>query len=272
MTHIPILTSCLDFAAWDGGVHSTLRSLGLVGHIACDNDPVDPLRRNTIPSYPPQVTDQYNNAELTAYQKWWEQDAIANHVVSMRLSNLVCASIPPDNILGAQTARAVYESIRTMYGLQGLADGLTIFNSLMSLTCHPNQVQDFVVKWRAGVSQLHACRYPVSARLLIQQFVGHLPQDAPAFYTLRAALLTCLQNIRDDDFQAIVRVTQEVLDLDNIFRPTVFGNLRGPEGNRPPGPCTQQPSQNPMSPAGLPNSGPSAHRPERLREGGGFVG
>ena len=171
-----------------------LRSLGLVGHIASPDNPVDPLHPDTLPSYPPHVVDQRNQAKLIGYQKWWEQDSIADHVVSTRLSGLVRASIPPDNILGTQTARVVFESVKTMYGLHGLGDGLTIFNSLMALTCHPSQVQDFVVKWRAAVSQLHACHYPISARLLIQQFVCHLSQDAPAFYTLRAGLLSCLQN------------------------------------------------------------------------------
>ena len=138
LTHIPILSSRLDFAAWDSGIRSTLRSLGLVGHIASQDDPVDPLRHDTFPSYPPRVVDQHNQAELVAYQRWWEQDVVADHVVSTRLSSIVRASLPPDNIMGTQTARAVYESIKTMYGLRGLADGLTVFNSLMALTCHPN--------------------------------------------------------------------------------------------------------------------------------------
>ena len=138
LTHIPLLSSRLDFAAWESGVRSTLHSLGLVGHIASPDDPIDPLRPDTLPSYPPRVVDQRNQAELIGYQKWWEQDSIANHVVSTRLSGLVRASIPPDNILGTRTARAIFESVKTMYGLRGLGDGLTIFNSLMALTCHPS--------------------------------------------------------------------------------------------------------------------------------------
>jgi len=247
----------------------------LVGHIASPNDPIDPLRRDTLPSYPPPVVDQGNQAEIMAYQKWWEQDAIADHVVSTHLSSIVRASIPPDNIMGTRTARTIYDSIKTMYGLRGLADGLTIFNSLMALTCHPNQVQDFVVKWRAGVSQLHACRYPISARLLIQQFVCHLPRDAPAFYTLRASLLTRLQNIRDDDFQAVVLVTQEVLDLDSIFRPTAFQDPRGPRNNHQPSNFHSQQPQNPPASNSTPNSGqttPYHIKRERPSDSGGQSG
>ena len=91
--------------------------------------------------------------------------------------------------------------------------------------------------------------------MLIQQFVCHLPRDAPAFYTLRAGLLTRLSNIRDDDFQAVVLVTQEVLDLDNLFCPTTFHDPRGPRNNRQSsGFCPQQP-QNPPASSSIPNGG-----------------
>jgi hypothetical protein len=43
LMHIPLLSSRLDFAPWDSGVRSILRSLGLVGHIAVPGDPIDPL-------------------------------------------------------------------------------------------------------------------------------------------------------------------------------------------------------------------------------------
>src|SRR6266511_2202601 len=125
----------------------------------------------------------------------------------------------------------------------------------MTLTCHPNRVLDFVVKWRAGVSQLHACHYPISAQLLIQQFLCHLPCDAPALYTLHAGLLTRLSNVHNDDFQAVVLVTQEVLDLDNIFCPTTFQDPRGPWNNRQSsGFCPQQP-QNHAASISAPNGG-----------------
>jgi len=72
--------------------------------------------------------DQGNQAEWIAYQKWWEQDAIADHVVSTHLLSIFQASIPPNNIMGTQTACTIYDSIKTMYGLCGLADSLLIFN------------------------------------------------------------------------------------------------------------------------------------------------
>jgi len=117
-----------------------------------------------------------------------------------------------------RTAHTVYDDLRRLYGLRGLSDGLTVFNALMALPCHPHRIQEFVIKWRAGVSRLLACQYPISSRLLIQQFVSHLPADAPAFYSLRAGLVSRLQAINDTDFNAFVSLSQEVINLDNTFR------------------------------------------------------
>jgi len=99
-----------------------------------------------MPSHPPNLTQGYDQAALMAYCQWWDHDAIADHVISTCLSNLVRASLPPDNILGTQMARAVYEAIRQLYGLQGLADGLAIYNVLMSLPCNPHHIQEFIIK------------------------------------------------------------------------------------------------------------------------------
>ena len=117
LTHIPLLNGRLDFAPWDSGIRSILRSLGLIGHIAVPGDPIDPLRPETLPSYPPTLAQGYGQAELMGYRQWWDRDAIADHIVTTRLSNLVRASLPPDNILGTRTARAIYEAIRQLYGL-----------------------------------------------------------------------------------------------------------------------------------------------------------
>ena len=104
LTHIPILSGRLDFAPWDSGIRLILRSLGLVGHIAIPGDPIDPLQLETLPSYSPNLAQGYGQADLQVYRQWWDRDAIVDHVISTRLSNLVWASIPPDNILGTQTS------------------------------------------------------------------------------------------------------------------------------------------------------------------------
>jgi len=218
LTHIPLLTGRLDFASWDSRIRSILRSLGLIGHISSTGDPIDPLRPETLPLYPPRLTHGYNQADLVSYCQWWDRDAVVDHIVTTRLSTLVPASLPPDNMLQTHTARTIYDDLQRLYGLRGLSDGLTVFNALMALPCHPHCIQEFVIKWRAGVSRLLACQYPVSSRLMIQQFVSRLPADAPAFYSLRAGLVSWLQAINDTDFNAFVSLSQEVIDLDNTFR------------------------------------------------------
>jgi len=114
----------------------------------------------------------------------------------------------------------------------------------MALPCHPHRVQEFVVKWRAGVSRLHECQYPISSRLMIQQFVSRLPADAPAFFTLRAGLISRLQNIMDNDFNAFVSVTQEVVDLDNTFRQSLPPRAPNNRNNRGQGGQTRPPNTN----------------------------
>ena len=140
----------------------------------------------------------------------------------------------------------------------------------MALPCHPHRVQEFVVKWRAGVSRLHECQYPISSRLMIQQFVSRLPADSPAFFTLRAGLVSRLQGIADNDFNAFVSLTQEVVDLDNTFRQSLpprppnnrnnrgqGGGTRAPNTNQQQqqhGSSSQQ-TQSPAHPAPVPPSG-----------------
>jgi len=188
LTHIPILSGRLDFAPWDSGIRSILWSLGLVSHIVIPGDPIDPLWLETLPSYPPNLAQGYGQADLQVYRQWWDWDVIADHVISTRLSNLVRVSIPPNNILGTRMARTVYEAIRQLYDLRGFADGLTIYNALMALPCHPHRIQEFVVKWRAGVSRLHECQYPISGHLMIQQFISRLPESVRTILTLSPTL------------------------------------------------------------------------------------
>ena len=85
LMHILLLNSHLDFAPWDSGIQSVLRSLGLIGHIAVTGDPIDPLRPEMMPSHPPNLTQGYDQAVLMAYHQWWDRDTIADHVISTHL-------------------------------------------------------------------------------------------------------------------------------------------------------------------------------------------
>jgi len=270
LTHIPLLNSRLDFAAWDSGIQSVLCSLGLIGYIAVTGDPIDPLCPETMPSHPPNLTQGYDQAALMAYRQWWDRGAIADHIISTCLSNLVRASLPSNNILGTRTARAVYEAIRQLYGLRGLADGLAIYNALMALPCNSPSHSRICYQVESWVSWLHDCQYPISSRLMIQQFVSRLLPDTPAFFTLRAALISRLQGIADSDFNTFVSLTQEVVDLDNTFRqsqPAQPSNNRNnrEQGGPPHAPnagqqqqqqaSSSQQSPPPTNPALVPSSG-----------------
>ena len=116
------------------------------------------MHPETLLFYSPRMTQGFAQPDLMAYCQWWNRDAVANHIITTRLSNLVYVLLPPDNLLGTtHTARTVYKAIRQLYGLQGFADGLTVFNALMALPCNPHHIQEFVVKWWTGISWLLVC-------------------------------------------------------------------------------------------------------------------
>ena len=56
VSHIPILTSKLDFFAWDEGVNALIRANGLLGHILDPSSYVDPIRPDLAPRFPPVLT------------------------------------------------------------------------------------------------------------------------------------------------------------------------------------------------------------------------
>ena len=146
LTHIPLLTGRLDFTPWDSRIQLIHHSLGLIGHIASTGDPIDLLHPETLLSYPPRMTQGYSQQDLMAYHQWWDHNGIVEHVIMTRLSNLVCASLPPDNVSGECTACTIYKAICQLYSLHSFTDGLMIFNVLIALPCIPNCVQEFVIK------------------------------------------------------------------------------------------------------------------------------
>ena len=93
---------------------------------------------------------------------------------------------------------------------------------------------------------------------MIQQFASRLPSDAPVFYSLRAGLVSRLQMIDDTDFNAFISLTQEVIDLDNMFRqsapPRPTGNRDCGGRNQPNRPPTTTQSQQPQQPLTAPTS------------------
>jgi hypothetical protein len=77
----------------------------------------------------------------------------------------------------------IYDTLCEAYHIRGFSSGSALYNELCSLPCG-SRVQDYVTKWRAGVSQLRAARYPLIIREVIQAFLVKLPASIP-FQMLR---------------------------------------------------------------------------------------
>ena len=82
------------------------------------------------------------------------------------------------------------------------------------------RVQDFVTKWRAGLSKHQSAHFHFNIKICVILFVKGLP-SVPAFNTLHADLPQCISAIdNDQDFGAFISLTETVLELDTIFWPT----------------------------------------------------
>ena len=78
------------------------------------------------------------------------------------------------------------------------------------------QVQEYVSKWRTGISHLQSGRFPFSVKVCISQFVWGLPLIT-AFTPLRVDLPHQVAGAGDQDFGAFLVLMETVLELDTIF-------------------------------------------------------
>jgi hypothetical protein len=162
VAHIPILSGRTDFGAWNDGVRTLLLHLGYLSHIS------DPSTLGTLAlpdraaSYPPTLSVPPTPMEVSTFRIWWEQDNISSHVLLSRLHPVVRSLLPyddsdPDN---PRTSRIIYDILRETYGLRGYVAGSALYTELRALSCG-SRIQEFVTKWRSGVSQLRSARYLV---------------------------------------------------------------------------------------------------------------
>jgi hypothetical protein len=93
------------------------------------------------------------------------------------------------------------------YGHSSFADCADLLNSLHQMSCQPGCIQEFVLKWRTGISRLQSSRFPFSNKLLISQFIHGLP-FTPAFNTLQANLPSHVLAANDQDYGAFVTITE----------------------------------------------------------------
>jgi Reverse transcriptase (RNA-dependent DNA polymerase) len=218
VAHIPILTSKVDFFPWDEAVTSLLRANGIIGHILDPLEPVDPSRPDQIPISMPVLPATPTQADLADLSRWWDTDNTAQHILTSRIGSVPRGLLPSPNI-ATRTALSIYQTLTRYYGNSSFADSAELLNSLHQMICQPGRIQEYVSKWRTGVSRLQSSKFPFSIKLSISQFVRGLP-FIPAFNTLHASLPSLIATAHDQDYGTFVTITENALELDTIFRST----------------------------------------------------
>lgn len=240
VTHIPLLTSKSDFSAWDEGVTTLLRANGLFGHILDPSEPMTLSQPRRIPSPPPVLPHRPLPEELDVYNLWWDRDNIAQHILLSRLGSVPRGLLPSPNVV-TRTALSVYRRLVEYYGTSSFADCTELLHSLHNAVCTHGRVQEYVSKWRTGISRLQSARFSFNVKTCISFFVRGLPLIA-AFTSLRSDLPDRLAAMLDDDLGAFVEVTERVLQLDTIFR--MASQAQAPRSQRTP---SLQPSPSPST-------------------------
>ena len=244
VTHIPLLTSKLDFFAWDEGVTSLIRANGLIGHVLDPSEPVDPNHPDRVPTLVPTLSMHPTPQDIAALNRWWDDDNIAQHILVSCLSSIPRGLLPSPNLF-TRTALSIYKMLVQYYGTCSFADCTELMNSLNNTPCTNGRVQEYVSKWRIGISRLQSAKFPFSIKVCISQFVCGLPLIA-AFTPLRVELPYCIATAGDQDFGAFIALTETVLELDTIFRMSSHAQNNHP--SRPSATTSSNPSASTSTP------------------------
>jgi hypothetical protein len=110
VTHIPILTSKVDFFAWDEAVTSLLRANGIIGHILDPLDPHDPSRPDRVPLPMPVLPPSPSPTDLADLSRWWDADNTAQHVLTSRIGSIPRGLLPSPNLV-TRTALSIYQTL-----------------------------------------------------------------------------------------------------------------------------------------------------------------
>ena len=247
VTHIPLLTSKLDFFAWDEGVTSLIRANGLIGHVLDPSEPVDPSRPDRVPTLIPTLSMHSTPQNIAALNQWWDDDNIVQHILVSRLSSIARGLLPSPNLI-TRTALSIYKMLVQYYGTCSFADCTELMNTLNNTPCTNGRVTEHVSKWRIGIARLQTAKFPFSIKVCISQFVRGLPLIA-AFIPLRAELPYHIATAGDQDFGAFIALTETVLELDAIFR--MSSHAQNNRSNRTPATTT---SSNPPASTSTPTS------------------
>ena len=214
--HVPTLSNKSDFSAWDDGVTSSLRAHGLLGHILDPTMTFDSARPDRIPCPMPILPLSPTATELDSLTRWWDEDNVAQHILTSRLGTVPRGLLPSSNLV-ARTALSIYQTLVRYYGTSSFADCTELFDSLNTLSCQPGRVQEYVSHWRTGISRLQSAKFPFSIKVSISHFIRGLPLS-PAFHMLRSQLPVHIAAAGDQDYGAFVTITESALELDTIFK------------------------------------------------------
>ena len=229
VTHVPVLTSKHDFFAWDEAVNSLIYANGLVGHILDPSTPVHPSRPDLAPTPIPTMPAYPSAPDTAVLTRWWAEDSIVQHILVSRLGSIPRGLLPSPNIM-TRTALSIYKLLVQYYGTSNFADCTDLLYSLQTSVCTSGRVQEFVSKWRTGISRLQSAKVVFNIKFCMSLFVRGLP-SIPAFNSIRADLpLRIAAVAHDQDYGAFITMTERVLELDTIFRSTPQNHV--PRQNR----------------------------------------
>jgi hypothetical protein len=97
-----------------------------------------------------------------------------------------------------------------------------LYSELCNLQCGA-RVLEYVTKWRAGtITQLRAAKFVVSFHMVIQRLLDCLPSSVP-YDILHFRTIENINNIPVDNVTAFIKLTDDVLKIDNTYRRTTHG-------------------------------------------------
>lgn len=108
--------------------------------------------------------------------------------------------------------------MRQLYSVHDHTSSSALYAELCNLLCG-NRVLDYVTKWCAGIIQLRAAKFVVSFRMVIERFLDRLPTSVP-YDILRFHTMETINDVVVDDVTAFIKLTDEVLKIDNTYRRT----------------------------------------------------
>ena len=132
---------------------SLLRANGVIGHIMDPAEPIDPDRPDRVPSAIPVLPLSLTPVNIASLTRWWDDDNVAQHILTSRIGSVPRGLLPSPNLV-RRTALSIYQMLVHYYGTCNFADCAELFNSLSGLYSQPGRVQEYVSKWRTGLSRL----------------------------------------------------------------------------------------------------------------------